>query len=79
MILNTESGLYEGIVLMKQGFYNYQYITIDKNNQQSNHDIDGSFHQTENDYTILVYYKPFGSRYDKVIGFGTAKSDKILN
>ncbi|MCK5816306.1 MAG: DUF5103 domain-containing protein [Flavobacteriaceae bacterium] len=79
MKYNSESGLYEGIVLMKQGFYNYQYITIDENNVRSNHDIDGSFHLTENDYTILVYYRPFGSRYDKVIGFGTAKSDKILN
>lgn len=79
MTFNPESGLYEGIVLMKQGFYNYQYITVDENNLRSNHDIDGSFHQTENDYTILVYYRPFGSRYDKVIGYGTAKSDKILN
>jgi hypothetical protein len=79
MKFNSESGLYEGIVLMKQGFYNYQYITIDQNNQRRNDAIDGSFFQTENDYTILVYYRPFGGRYDKVIGFGTAKSDGILN
>ena len=78
MKYNAESGLYEGIVLIKQGFYNYQYITLDEYNVRSNHDIDGSFHLTENDYTILVYYRPFGSRYDKVIGFGTTKSDKIL-
>jgi len=79
MKYNSDSGLYEAIVLMKQGFYNYQYITVDTDNNRSNHDIDGSFHLTENDYTVLVYYKQFGSRYDKVIGVGMGKSDKILH
>lgn len=79
MILNEDTGKYEAILLMKQGFYNYQYITIDKNDKRSNHDIDGSFHLTENDYTVLVYYRPFGARYDQVVGLGYGKSDKILN
>jgi len=79
MKYNSDSGLYEAIILMKQGFYNYQYVTLDTNNNLSNHDIDGSFHLTENDYTVLVYYRQFGSRYDKVVGLGIGKSDKILN
>jgi hypothetical protein len=79
MKYNSESDLYEAILLMKQGFYNYQYVTVDADNTISNSDIDGSFHLTENDYTLLVYYRPFGSRYDQVIGIGHGKSDKILN
>ena len=76
---NNDSGLYEATLLIKQGFYNYQYITKNKEGIISNHDIDGSFYQTENDYTVLVYYKKFGSRYTKVIGVGFGNSEKINN
>lgn len=76
---NMNSGLYEATLLLKQGFYNYQYVTKTKNGVLSNHDIDGAFYQTENDYTVLVYYKKFGSRYTQVIGVGFGNSRKINN
>lgn len=76
---NTETGLYETTILLKQGFYNYLYATKTKNGIISNHDIDGSYFQTENDYTVLVYYKKFGDRYTKVIGIGYGNSEKINN
>ena len=76
---NERTGLYEGSLLLKQGFYNYQYVTRTANGIISYHDIDGSFYQTENDYTVLVYYKKFGSRYDRVIGVGFGNSEKINN
>lgn len=79
LFYNEASGLYEVQILMKQGFYNYQFITIDPNGNFNNHDIDGSYYQTENDYTILVYYRKIGNRYDKVIGIGKANSRNILN
>ena len=76
---NMNSGLYEATLLLKQGFYNYQYVTKSKDGSIHNHDIDGSFYQTENDYTVLVYYKKFGSRYTRVIGVGFGNSEKINN
>lgn len=76
---NQKTGLFEGSILMKQGFYNYQFLTKDTNGIISNHDIDGSHYQTENDYTVLVYYKKFGARYTKVIGVGAGSSKVILN
>jgi len=76
---NTNSGLYEAVLLLKQGFYNYQYVTKTENGKISTHDINGSHYQTENDYTVLVYYKKFGSRYTKVIGVGFGNSEKINN
>lgn len=79
LTFNEISGLYETKILLKQGFYNYQYITKSKEGTISTHDIDGSFYQTENDYTVLVYYKKFGSRYTKVIGVGFGNSEKINN
>ncbi len=77
MIYNKNTGLYETQLLLKQGFYNYQYLTIDSDNAISNHDIDGSFFQTENEYSVLVYYKKFGRRYDRIIGYGKGNSENI--
>ena len=76
---NSSTGLYEGAILLKQGFYNYQYVTKNSNGKISNHDIDGSFYETENDYTVLIYYKGFGNRYTQVIGVGYGNSEKINN
>lgn len=79
MVYNPDRRLYEASILFKQGFYNYQYVTVDENNQMNNKDIDGSFVQTENDYTVLVYYRKFGTRYDAVIGYGQGNSENIQN
>jgi len=76
---NTQSGYYEATILLKQGFYNYQYVTKNNEGIISNYDIDGSHFQTENDYTVLVYYKKFGKRYTEVIGIGSGSSQKINN
>lgn len=76
---NSSTGLYECEILLKQGFYNYQYVTKNKQGNISNYDIDGSFYETENDYTVLIYYKKFGSRYTEVIGVGYGNSEKINN
>lgn len=79
LVYNEQTGLYEVIILMKQGFYNYQFVTLDQQGNISNHDIDGSHYQTENDYTVLVYYRPFGTRYTKVVGVGFGNSKVLLN
>jgi hypothetical protein len=76
---NVKTGLYEAVLLLKQGFYNYQFVTKNKEGYISNHDIDGSHFQTDNDYTVLIYYKKFGFRYDRVIGVGYGNSEKINN
>ena len=70
MLYNAQNRIYEASILLKQGFYNYSYITLDENNIVNTTEIDGSFYQTENEYTVIVYYKPFGEQYDRVIGIG---------
>lgn len=75
---NSSKGIYENITLIKQGFVNYKFISFDGN--KIDHSlIDGNFYQTENEYTILVYYKNQGDRYDKVIGIGSGSSINIRN
>ena len=80
MDFNSEKGLYEKAILIKQGFTNYQYLIADsKGNIDQENAIDGNFWQTENDYTILVYYRENIGRYDRVIGKGNANSLIITN
>ena len=80
MDYNPKKGIYEKAILIKQGFTNFKYIIADdKGVIDDENAIDGNFYQTENDYTILVYYKESIGRYDRVIGKGTANSLNIIN
>jgi len=80
MFFNPESKRYETTLLLKQGFYNYKYVTVDKKTGVLDEGaISGNFWETENNYKVLVYYKDLGSRYDRLIGFGEATSVNISN
>ena len=67
---NFEDNSYQGQILLKQGFYNYTFATVDENKTVDTNQINGTFFQTENEYTVIAYYKPFGGLYDRVIGIG---------
>lgn len=71
MYYNPKNNTYTGNILLKQGFYNYTFATIGIDNFINTNEILGSFFETENEYTVIAYYKPFGSLYDRVIGIGT--------
>ena len=77
MHYDAKTGLYEADILLKQGFYNYDYVTLDKQGVLNTTEISGSFDETENEYIVLVYYSKMGSYYDRVIGMG--KADSRLN
>jgi hypothetical protein len=80
MELNLKNGLYEKALLIKQGFTNYEYVVVDSKGAIDNENaIDGNFYQTENDYSILVYYRENIDRYDRVVGKGNANSLNIIN
>ena len=74
MKYNTERKAYEALVLLKQGYYSYQYLVVPHggHSQGRTADIEGDYFQTENNYTVLVYYRPTGSRYDQLVGWRTA-------
>ncbi len=74
MVFNPEKGVYEGTAFLKQGYYNYTYIAVDKNNPQQRMDMEGNYYETENSYTILMYYKGFTDRSDQLIGVGKIDS-----
>ncbi len=74
MNFNAEKGVYETHLFMKQGYYDYTYVAVDKNNPAIRNELDGNYYETENLYTILVYYKSFIGRADELLGIATFNS-----
>lgn len=60
-------------VILKQGAYNYQYLT-QENGKPSTAQTEGNYYETENEYLIMVYARTSGSRYDKLVGWQTVNS-----
>lgn len=56
-------------LLLKQGYYSYQYVWQQSNGQTATVPSEGSFYQTENRYQALVYYRKLGERADRLVGF----------
>mgnify|MGYP001474873565 FL=1 len=71
MYYNPKNQTYHASILLKQGFYNYTFATRGADGLVNTNEINGSFFETENEYTAIIYFKPFGSLYDRVIGVGS--------
>jgi hypothetical protein len=69
MAFNQEQGKYEGSMLLKQGWYNYEYIFLKNGESTAEPSVfEGNHYETENDYLILFYYRNPVDRYDRLIG-----------
>lgn len=74
MEYDAEAQCYYLYAYLKQGGYDYLYYVLsdDALNKVSAGasllPLEGSHWQTHNAYTIYVYYRPFGSRYDRLVG-----------
>lgn len=75
MVYNPAVGAYVTQAWLKQGYYNYSFATRTHGEKTATIDeFEGHWHQTENDYTILVYYRPFGARYDRLVAVRSMSS-----
>ena len=71
MVYNRATGRYENSMMLKQGAYNYQYLTVPSGSLQGETaPVEGDFYQTVNEYTVRVYHRPRGGRFDRLIGVG---------
>lgn len=83
MRYNPQTKAYEKDLLLKQGGYNYLYAVVpygktstalsSSNDTKVMNVIEGNAWETDNEYAIYVYHRPFGCRYDKLIAFGSTK------
>ena len=78
LYFNPSLEVYEGVLYLKQGFYNYKYVLNQKGTLIKNA-LCGSHALTENDYLILVYYRNIGAQYDALVGIGRANSFELQN
>ncbi len=77
MNYNQDSGYYEKTLLLKQGYYTYTYTTRDAGDATAPPDqalTEGNYWETENNYTVLVYYRSFSDRADELVGSTTINS-----
>jgi len=59
---------YEARLYLKQGYYNYLYVYLpDGKSIAETALIEGDRFETRNAYTVLVYHREPGSRYDRLI------------
>lgn len=75
MEYNAALGVYQKELILKQGYYSYTYVTKGINDKvPSVEQTDGNLWETENDYTILVYYRSLTGRHDELVGVTTVNS-----
>jgi hypothetical protein len=68
---------YQCTMLLKQGWYNYEYIFIKDGESTAEPSVfEGNHYETENDYLILVYYRNPRDRYDRLVGSLITNSTK---
>ena len=76
MTWNYEQATYELTLLLKQGYYNYQYVYVPQGSQKADAAvIEGSHFETENEYQVFVYYRGMAGRYDQLVGYQILNAD----
>ena len=70
---NEKNQQYEGELLLKQGYYSYQYLMMKPEGKLKPVPSEGNFCQTENTYQALVYLKSNSDRTDRLVGYALGK------
>ena len=60
---------YSHKVFLKQGYYNYMYVTVNENGKYSNRTIEGAHFETENEYILKAYYRDPIDLYDRILSY----------
>ncbi len=72
---NSQDDIYDIALLLKQGTYNYSFILANSTTGEVDAEIfEGSHLGTENTYIVFFYYKPLGSKFDRLVGFTRVNS-----
>ncbi|MFN2335396.1 MAG: hypothetical protein ABR560_00345, partial [Bacteroidales bacterium] len=75
MTWSAERGSYELSLLLKQGWYNYEYAFVPAGKDTpAGFNFEGSHWETENDYLIITYFRDPTKRYDRLTGITLANT-----
>jgi len=74
---NATQRTYSTKILLKQGYYDYTYAYVKGAGSTPNlSELEGDWYETENEYQILVYYRPIGSRYDRLVAMKNLSTNR---
>ena len=74
---NPDQKHYELTLLLKQGYYNFQYVYLPPNGKiADSSEFEGNHYDTENDYQLFVYHIDPRFRYHRLISFRTLNTLK---
>ena len=77
MDYDRSAGAYRLTLPLKQGAYNYRFVAVDRRTGLPDEGlIEGNFHQTVNEYTIKVYYRPRSGRGYRLAGMTVITTDR---
>lgn len=68
MEYDADKGMYEVTVPLKYGYYSYYYTMTDDAGRSHIPSSEGSFFETRNIYTALIYYRGNADRADRLVG-----------
>jgi len=75
MTYNEEAHAYWGEAFLKQGFYNYMYQVVNKaTSVPDGEGLEGNDYQASNQYSVLVYFRLYGTRYDRLMAAASFSS-----
>lgn len=74
MKYNADKGVYEITAFLKQGYYNYEYLLKEQGGERKETRMEGNYWETENNYTVFLYYKSFTDRSEQLIGISQINS-----
>ncbi|MBK7428063.1 MAG: DUF5103 domain-containing protein [Saprospiraceae bacterium] len=77
MAYDEKSKSYKVSVMLKQGYYDYYYVHSEDGKTFDYTPLEGNWSETDNEYTLLAYWRPFGSRYDKLSAVSRIKASSI--
>lgn len=64
---------YHASMLLKQGYYSYQYLVLKSDDTTAPVTTEGDYYQTSNRYDALIYYRGTGDRTYRLVGWGYVK------
>jgi len=75
MRFDNRLNMYHGRMFLKQGYYDYQYVVVEKGKTVGNATIiEGDHWETKNLYTVFVYYREKVPEYDRLVGYSRFNS-----
>jgi hypothetical protein len=79
MVYDPDTRLYRGSLFLKQGYYEYLYAVVPNGKTVGDVTlIEGDHFETDNYYSVFVYYRERVPEYDRLVGYSYFNSKLVI-